>query len=174
MEYIDVVDEDDNVIGVEPLAKVFAEGLRRRNSNILVFEQPDLRKTLVTRRSAMVKNAPLKLSLSGGHVNSGESYETAARRELKEELFYRLDLPNGIILVEIARYVDYNPEKKENLALFYTEFPGPFSPDPEEVAEVYWQDRHQVWEDITRNPGNYTSTIAVAMRKLKEYLREPV
>jgi isopentenyldiphosphate isomerase len=171
MGYLDVVDDDDNVIGREPFEVVRERGLRRRTVNIFLFQKPDMINTLITQRSAKIEAAPLKLQLAaGGHVDAGESYEAAALRELREELFHETVLPSGLVLVEIDKYKNDKDEKREITKLYRGVYPGPFSPDPEEVERAYWQNVCEVMKDIERNPGAYTNTIRIAMSRFTNYL----
>ncbi len=85
-ELFDVVDADDKVIGQATRERVHAEGLIHRAVHILVFN----RKThdcLLQKRSAWKDKHPGAWdSSAAGHLDAGEDYETAARRELAEEL----------------------------------------------------------------------------------------
>ncbi len=87
-EIFDICDENDRVIGQARRADVHAQKLLHRAVHIWVF-LPDGR--LVTqRRSASKDEYPLALTSSAsGHLDSGEDYQTAAVRELGEELGLR-------------------------------------------------------------------------------------
>lgn len=90
-ELLDLVDENDRVIGNKKRSEIYREGL----SNFRVvnaFLENSRGELLILRRSATQRLFPLSLDMSmGGHVSSGESYEDALRRELKEELDLNLD-----------------------------------------------------------------------------------
>lgn len=60
-------------------------------------------------------------AIFGGHVEAGETPEEAARREVEEELCYRLEGP--LTLVHHARYVE---ERRERF-FFAAELPVPLS-----------------------------------------------
>ncbi|HID24626.1 MAG TPA: NUDIX domain-containing protein, partial [Planctomycetaceae bacterium] len=84
-ELFDIVDAEDRVIGQATRREVHARGLRHRAVHIFVFD-PDGR-LLVQTRSVHKDEDPLRYTSSAsGHVDAGETYEQAARRELREEL----------------------------------------------------------------------------------------
>ena len=85
-EFLDLVDKNDNVVGRKKRSEIYAEGLSNfRVVNVFVINTEG--EIWVPRRSADKRVFPLCLDMSmGGHVESGESYEKALERELKEEL----------------------------------------------------------------------------------------
>ena len=83
-EVFDVVDAEDRVIGSNLRGEIHRLGLKHRAIHIF-WRRPDGRICL-QRRSFAKDNCPGLLSSScAGHVDSGEAYHTAARRELREE-----------------------------------------------------------------------------------------
>lgn len=85
-EILDLVDENDNVIGSKSRAEIYAEGLNNfRVVNVFIINSQG--KIWIPRRAANKRIFPLGLDMSmGGHVESGESYEQAFKRESEEEL----------------------------------------------------------------------------------------
>ncbi len=100
-EVFDVVDAEDRVIGSNLRGEIHRLGLKHRAIHIF-WRRPDGRICL-QRRSFAKDNCPGLLSSScAGHVDSGEAYHTAARRELREEL--------GVALPASAlEEIDYAP-----------------------------------------------------------------
>ena len=84
-ELLDVVDNDDFVIGREMRAIVHQRGLQHRGIHVFLFT-PEGR-LLIQRRSKDRATSPSLLDCSvSEHVQSGEDYLTAARRGMREEL----------------------------------------------------------------------------------------
>jgi 16S rRNA (adenine1518-N6/adenine1519-N6)-dimethyltransferase len=86
-----VVDADDRVIGSARRSKVHANNLLHRAVHILVFNLCD--ELFLQKRSRGKDRHPLLWdSSAAGHVDAGEGYDEAARRELREELGVDADL----------------------------------------------------------------------------------
>lgn len=85
-EWLDLVDENDQVIGKKLRAEVYAEGLLNyRVINVFVVNSAG--KLWIPRRAAHKALFPLGLDVSaGGHVESGETYDESFAREVQEEL----------------------------------------------------------------------------------------
>lgn len=96
-EILPLVDSEDKVIGAAPRRLIHAQGLRHRAVHVLVFD-PRGRIYLQLRSAAKDSHPGKWTSSASGHVDPGESYLQAARRELKEELGLELSLtPAGRI-----------------------------------------------------------------------------
>ncbi|MDA2921870.1 NUDIX hydrolase [Patescibacteria group bacterium AH-259-L07] len=85
-EYIDIVDEHDNVIGKKKRSEIYAKNL----SNFRVVDAfiiNSKKEIWIPRRTINKRIFPLCLDTSmGGHVETGETYESAFKREMNEEL----------------------------------------------------------------------------------------
>lgn len=91
IEYLDLVDDDDNVIDVKPRSEIEAAGLGNfRVINAFLVNSDN--KLWIPRRTAHKRLFPLCLDMSvGGHVESGETYDQAFRRETMEEINLDVD-----------------------------------------------------------------------------------
>lgn len=90
-EFLDLVDEHDTVIGRKKRSEIYSEHL----SNFRVvnlFVKNSRGELWIPRRTATKSIFPLCLDMSmGGHVESGETYEEALRRENQEELNFDIN-----------------------------------------------------------------------------------
>ncbi len=146
-EMMDIVDEDDRVIGRDTRKAVHKNYAIHRGIHILVLN--DKGEILVQRRSQKKNDFPGFLDASvGGQVMSGETYEDAAHRELKEELGLSEDI------VYMCDYNAYSPRQREKRRVFLCFFNGPFIPDPEEIEDVFFMSETEISEQATRK--NYT------------------
>lgn len=86
MEYIDIVDENNNPIGkVKEKQQAHEDGDFHRTAHIWIIN--DKNELLLQKRSASKKSHPNCWDISGaGHIRAGESITEGAIRELKEEL----------------------------------------------------------------------------------------
>lgn len=130
MEILDVVDEEDNVIGQMAHEDIDKKLLPHRIVHVLIFDGEG--KMVLQKRSANKSFCPLHWSTAvGGHVQSGEDYEDAAMREFKEEL--GVDAP-----VEFMFKAKYDDPRGffMLLSIFKAKFDGSFNVNPEEVECV--------------------------------------
>lgn len=163
-EVFDVVDEQDRVIGRATRAEVHRNpGLIHRAVHVLVF-RPDGRLLLQLRSKGKDVDPGLWDTSVGGHVDAGEDYLTAARRELFEEL--------GIEGVELEFLYDlrYRSEREsEAIRSFRLVWPGPVRPHPVEIAEVRDWTRDEIEAAI--GGGKLTRNFEQEWRRFKEWER---
>ncbi len=136
MERFDIVDDDDNVIGIAPRSACHGNPrLIHRAVHVLVVNGAgDL---LLQKRSGRKDIQPGKWDTSvGGHLAPGESYREAAVREMHEELGL-----TGLPLTYLYRSKIRNAVESENIATFLTRFDGKVCFHPEEIDAVrYWSE----------------------------------
>lgn len=84
-EQLDVVDENNAVTGQDTRKNIHDQNLKHRAVHLFVFTK---KRCLVLQKRSYLKDRHPGVwdSSAAGHVDAGESYEDAARRELKEEL----------------------------------------------------------------------------------------
>lgn len=134
-EMLDLVDENDQVIGSLSRKEIYAQGLR--NFRVVnAFIKNSEGKLWMPIRTASKKLYPSTLDFSvAGHVESGETYEEALLKESREEV--NLDL-NIIPYTEIA-YLD---PKKHLVGAFQKvyEIKSDIAPDynPEDFSSYEW------------------------------------
>lgn len=85
MEYLDIIDDEDNVVGQASRDDIYSKRLKHRIVHVLIFNSKG--EMGLQMRAARKDWCPLHWSTSvGGHVQAGENYMMAALREFKEEL----------------------------------------------------------------------------------------
>ncbi len=85
-EYLDVIDDDNRVIGQATQEDVYEKKLNHRIVHVFVVH-PQTRAVYLQQRAATKAFLPgYYCTSAGGHVRAGETYEDAAARELREEL----------------------------------------------------------------------------------------
>ena len=119
LEPFPVVDEQDQVLGEAARAEVHGNNLRHRAVHILIFNS--LGELFLQKRSRWKDRHPLLWdSSAAGHVDAGEEYDEAARRELKEELGVTAELTRLVKLAASER------TGQEFIWLYRAEHDGPF------------------------------------------------
>lgn len=85
MELLDVVDENNNLIGkVEDRETIHQKGLYHREVGIWIMNEKG--EILVQKRSANKKQAPNKWGITAGHVDAGQEPSDVVIREVFEEI----------------------------------------------------------------------------------------
>lgn len=160
-ELLDVIDENDNVIGREERDVCLEKKLLHRAIHVFVFNSGG--ELLLQKRSAQKKTYPgVWTSSCSGHVSAGQSYEEAAVREIEEELGIKVGKKD---LIEIAKFFDKNPVDTELAKVYRISHDGPFDFGKEEVDEVKFLPVEKVKEELKSFPENYTPDFAFAFSK---------
>ncbi len=134
-ELFELVDEANNVIGVAPRGECHGNpSLRHRAVHVVVFDREF--RILLQKRSASKDVQPGKWdSAVGGHLMPGEDFETAARREMNEEL----GVPTTLPLRHLFDLCISNSIETESVRAFATVYEGPFRPSRDEIDEIrFW------------------------------------
>lgn len=134
-ELVDVVDDDDRVIGTVTRAEMRARRLLHRAVSVVVMSSDG---SLLVHRRADTKDIwPGMWDVAaGGVVAAGEDYSTAARRELREELG-----------VEAGEWRSLGRGRFEDASVallghgYLVVHDGPFRFADGEISEVRWVDR---------------------------------
>ncbi|HLF54706.1 MAG TPA: NUDIX domain-containing protein [Candidatus Nanoarchaeia archaeon] len=143
-EVLDVVDENNEVVGSAPFDDVYAKRLNHRIVHVLIFN--DKGEIFLQQRSAKKSFCPGHwVTSAGGHVQKGETYEKAAVRELKEELGVKIPLTK----IHESPYDHYKMRKF--LQVFRGIYPGPFNLNFEEVADGKWFSVADVKDMVKKN-----------------------
>ncbi len=148
-ELFDIVDAEDRVIGQAPRREVHARRLNHRATHVLVHDADG--RVFLQRRSGTKDTFPDCWDSScSGHVDAGEDYATAARRELGEELgWHDASLPLRPLLK-----LTTSPATGYEFIQIYALGPvaGPFTLHPEEISEGRWLAPAEIMAWIEREP----------------------
>lgn len=151
---LQVVDENDVPIGEASRDEILEKNLFHRISRVML-SNPD-GKILLQKRSKHVFFPGLWDHSAAGHVDGGEDYLTAAKREMTEEIGV-----SGIDLEEMAYYKTEEVIEGVELKRFNKLYKGQidFTPtdiDPTEVSEVKWFSLDEIKAMIKNNPDEIT------------------
>lgn len=128
-ERLDIINEQDEVVGTATRAEVYAQKLMHRIVHVIVWNAAG--ELLLQLRPHTVSLPNHWTTSVGGHVRAGESYIDAAKREAQEEI--------GVVptleLMGQPWFKNTNGLHKR-LTVFRAQHEGPFTTNPEEVAEL--------------------------------------
>lgn len=144
-EWMDVVDRNDRVVGRQ-LRSALYETSSCHGRVINAFLVNSHGQLWIPRRSAHKRLFPLHLDVScGGHVQSGETYDLALRRELTEELNLDLGQVDWRWLAHLSPY-----EHAVSMFMHVYEIRSDEAPtwNADDFVESHWLHPHEVLERI--------------------------
>lgn len=155
-ELFDVVDGQDRVVGQAPRREVHARHLLHRAVHVLIHNAEG--QVFLQRRSLQKDTFPGCWDSScSGHLDAGEDYLTAARRELGEELGCRnVSQP----FKRITKLPASAATGWEFIEIFLLgPMTGPFALNPEEITEGRWILPDELEAELRDFPQNFASAL---------------
>jgi isopentenyldiphosphate isomerase len=160
-EIFDVVNERDEVIDRQPRREVHRLGLRHRAVHMLVFNSRG--QIFLQQRSLKKDREPgVWDSSASGHVDSGEDYDAAVVRELREEIGLELNGPPRRLFKIFAR-----PETDQEFVWVYRcEAEGPFELNRTEIDRGNWFAPEEVTRWLAERPQEFATAFRFIWEKL--------
>lgn len=156
MEYLDIVDNKDKVIGKGTRKSVRKMHHIHRGVHVFIVNKKS--EILIQQRSKDKDDRPLFYDASvGAQVLSGETYKQAALREAEEEL--------GILDIKvnkICKYKSFSDRQREIRTLFLARYDGPFKIDKKEVEKIEFWSVEKVQETIQKGKVNFTKGFEIS------------
>lgn len=168
MEFFDIVNEKDEIVGkiIEDKQNTIKPS-QLRFINIIIINNDN--KIIVPKRSSNRKIFPNCYDFSvGGHVNSGENYDEAAYRELKEEL--------GIIdvkLKEVAYFSPFDSDSNTFQKVYFLKYNNEINNyDNDGIEKIYYMSTEELKKLMKNEPKLFKTDYSVVMNYLfnKKYL----
>jgi len=151
-EWFDVVNERDEVVRRATRREVHATGLWHRAVHILVFDVSG--RVFLQKRSMRKDLSPgLWDSSCSGHVDAGEEYDTAAVRELGEEI--GVGLPGGTPPSRWFRVDACEPTGWEFVWVYQLRYDGPLTLNPAEIQYGEWVAPEEVSARVATKPDEF-------------------
>jgi isopentenyldiphosphate isomerase len=177
VEILDVVDDNDNVLSKLTRQEIYANGMSNfRVINCFLWKvEVDGKEPLiwVPRRHPQKKLFPLHLDTSvGGHVQSGETYIEAFKRECLEEININIED------YEYKSLFHLNPVD-HSVSAFMTVYGlrwnSSLSQDPsfnlEDFIECFWMKPEELYEILRANKEKAKSDLVILVAHLIEYMK---
>ncbi|PID59398.1 MAG: NUDIX hydrolase [Gammaproteobacteria bacterium] len=166
-EWLDIVDDNDQVVGRARRSVVHAEGHLHRSTHIVIGNSRG--EVFVQLRSLAKSNSPgLWDSSAAGHVDSGESYRDCASREIGEEL--------GIAIAAEELQLCGRLDPVERNGLEFTDVYVGFSDESMtlrvgEVDDGRWLTPDEVDTWLAECPEDFTRTFPLVWAMVREAFR---
>ena len=164
-EYFDTVDASDRVTGYATRRETHARGLLHRATHIMLY---DFNGNLFLQKRSMSKDTFPGCwdSSCSGHVDAGEDYLTAARRELGEELGW-FDTSQ-----ELRPVVKLNASAETGNEFIQVYLLGPITGNlnlnPREISEGRWVKPLELDVMLNQQPEIMASALRLLWRNYRE------
>lgn len=172
MEYVLLVDEQDNEIGVMEKLQAHQEALLHRAISIFVFN--DQNELLLQQRAAGKYHSPLLwTNTCCSHPRPGELLMNAANRRLREEMNMVCDLCFTFSFTYKAVLADGLTEHEFDHVFFGHSNVLPV-PNPEEVQDWKYLSLEQIDAEILSKPDDFTAWFKLMLARIKKIRNERI
>jgi isopentenyl-diphosphate delta-isomerase len=152
-----LVDEQDKELGLKEKYVAHKAPFPLHRAISIVIFNGDKSQMLITKRSAKKPTWPYYWSNSVcSHPYPGETYATAAKRRLYEELGFNTSLKEVFHFTYNAVMDNGIWGEHELDHVFVGSFEGKICPNPDEVAGYEWIEIGELKRDLKENPKKYT------------------
>ncbi len=162
-EIFDVVNDHDEVVGQQSRSEVHRLKLKHRAVHVLVFNaQGDL---FLQKRSMKKDCFPGAWdSSASGHLDSGESYDSCAIRELSEELgLVPRALPERLFKIGACGDTGW-----EFVWIYRCQSDGPFTLHPEEIDCGDWFSPSKLGRWLIERPGDFAGAVPLIWSEMQD------
>ncbi len=170
MEWVDLVDLHNRAVGRAPRSLVRRHNLLHRGIGVLC-RRPRDGAIFVHQRTATKDLFPSLFDMFvGGVVEAGEDYQTAALREVAEELGVE-----GVPLVERFDHLYLGDRNRSWVKVYEVEWSGPISCQPEEICWGEWMAAAQVptWAEQVEVVPDGLSLFREHFQRFPEFWLDP-
>ena len=163
MEYVVLVDEKDNDVGLMEKMEAHEKGILHRAFSVFTFNSNG---ELLLQRRALTKyhSGGLWTNTCCSHPRSGEAPIDAAHRRLQEEMGFDCDLKKAFHFIYRSE-LDHNLIEHELDHVFIGKFDGVPKINPDEVHEYKYIDLDTLVQDVSDRPELYTEWFKICLEE---------
>ncbi len=169
LEYVILVDENDQEIGTMEKQEAHEKGLLHRAFSVFVFNE---NKELLLQQRALTKyhSAGLWTNTCCSHPRAGETIEQAAHRRLMEEMGFDCELTTKTSFIYKAAFENGLTEHEFDHVLVGS-FNGEINFNPTEVKNFKWINLEELQIDLLQNNQNYTAWFKIIFDNFQKNLQ---
>jgi len=165
-EILDVVDENDTIIGEASLSQCHKEGLWHRTVTIFLFNKKG--EMLVQKRSPHTARPNKLCASASGHIRGGEFYTEGAKIELKEELGINAEL-RSLSKYSMELFYSDGTVDREHYMIFICNYDGSFDLQEEEVASLDFFSVDEIKDMLKKDKDVFTPGFREAFKHYLEH-----
>lgn len=164
MEYVVLVDKDDNPIGIEEKMKAHEKALLHRAFSVFIYNDE---KQILLHRRALSKyhSGGLWTNACCSHPRDEEGIISAGHRRLVEEMGFDTELEEIFTFVYKAE-LDHGLTEHEYDHVLIGKYQGDILFNLDEVMDIKWISYRDLVADIRINSHNYTEWFKIIMDNL--------
>ncbi len=153
-EYVVLVDEQDNEIGLMEKMEAHEKGLLHRAFSVFVFNS---KKEFLLQRRALSKyhSGGLWTNTCCSHPRNGETTLNAAKRRLQEEMGFVCEIEEQFSFI-YKKELDNNLTEHELDHVFFGQYEGKIDFNQDEVMDYKYVKLDDLLLDMQNNPDDYT------------------
>ena len=167
MEFVVLVDEQDNAIGTMEKQQAHVEGVLHRAFSIFIFNS-EKKLLLQKRASSKYHCGGLWTNTCCSHPRENETVLDAANRRLEEEMGMSCNLQSIFSFVYKAEFENGLTEHEFD-HVFFGESNSTPTINLEEVEDFRYVGMEELQIEINENPTHFTPWFLIALDRVKEF-----
>lgn len=167
-EFVILVDEKDNKIGLMPKMQAHEEARLHRAFSVFILN--DKNEIMLQQRAAHKYHSPLLwTNTCCSHQRDGESNLEAGKRRLQEEMGFTVELKELFSFIYKAPFDNGLTEHELDHVMVGYFNNNPII-NPEEVESWKWMSIEAIKQDMNSNPDNYTAWFKIIFDKFYHFI----
>lgn len=164
-EHVILVDQNDQILGIEEKIKAHREGLCHRAFSVFIYRETPKLEILLQKRASHKYHSPnLWTNTCCSHPRPGEDTIKAAERRLEEEMGIRVPLYSIGRFHYIAHFDNGLIENEVDHVLIGSYVSQHIQPNPEEVQAYRWIKAEELQHAVQKNPDQFTPWLLEALQ----------
>ena len=167
-EFVILVDEQDNKVGLMEKMEAHEKGLLHRAFPVFVFNSKG---EFLLQRRALSKyhSGGLWTNACCSHPRDGETFLEAGKRRLQEEMGFVCGLEKQFDFIYKSKLDNELTEHELDHVMFGT-YEGDINYNEDEVMDFKYVDLDTLVKDMEANPNNYTEWFKICFEEVKARL----
>jgi isopentenyl-diphosphate Delta-isomerase len=168
MDYVVLVNDQDEAIGVMEKMEAHEKAILHRAFSVFIFNQKG-EMLLQQRALSKYHSGGLWTNACCSHPLPDEAVADAAQRRLQEEMGFTTPLKKAFTFTYKAHF-DNGLTEHEYDHVFVGVYEDVIKPNEQEVEDYCYKKVETIVEDIHSTPQKYTSWFSIALPKLQQWL----
>lgn len=164
MEFVILVDEDDNQLGLMEKMEAHEKGLLHRAFSVFLFNSKG-EMLLQQRAFSKYHSGGLWTNTCCSHPRDKEKTIAAAHRRLEEEMGFDCEIEKAFHFTYKSA-LDNDLTEHELDHVFIGQYEGEIKPNPEEVESYKYISISELTKDVAENSDSYTEWFKICLEEV--------